>query len=222
VPSKDNHDSGIEFQGRKAKRADSRERRRAILDAALRIIVREGIRGIRHRAVATEANVPLAATTYYFKDINELVSDAFNLFAENSLTDTQQLSEDSFRTLEQFSPEQLQESNTRELIAQGLIDLVVNHIASQVGDRDQRILEHAFRNEALRNEQLAKYAAIPQRRTLEMIEKFFSLLNSPDPQADAEIVNGVIMQLEYSSLTGSDKGLTRRAISRIVRKLLDN
>ena len=62
----------VKYQGRKTSRVGSEQRRRLILEAALRIVIREGVRGIRHRAVAKEADVPLAATTYYFKDIQEL------------------------------------------------------------------------------------------------------------------------------------------------------
>jgi DNA-binding transcriptional regulator YbjK len=41
-------------------------RRTAIVDAALRLVARGGPRAVTHRAVAAEADVPLAATTYYF------------------------------------------------------------------------------------------------------------------------------------------------------------
>jgi len=47
--------SDIQYQGRQARREGSEQRRRSILEAALRIIVREGIRNVRHRAVAKEA-----------------------------------------------------------------------------------------------------------------------------------------------------------------------
>ena len=53
----------VQYQGRKASRQGSELRRQAILDAALRIIVRDGVRAVRHRAVAAEAEVPLSATT---------------------------------------------------------------------------------------------------------------------------------------------------------------
>lgn len=58
----------VRYQGRKASRQGSEQRRQAILDAAMRLIVRDGVRAVRHRAVAAEAQVPLSATTYYFKD----------------------------------------------------------------------------------------------------------------------------------------------------------
>src|SRR5690554_1035828 len=79
--------SEIHYQGRPARREGSEQRRRSILEAALRIIVREGIRNVRHRAVAKEADVPLSATTYYFKDISDLIADTFTLFAEQALVE---------------------------------------------------------------------------------------------------------------------------------------
>ena len=50
------------------------ERRAAILDATVRLLVREGLAAVTHRAVAREADVPLAATTYYFASKDELSS----------------------------------------------------------------------------------------------------------------------------------------------------
>lgn len=71
--------NSIRYSGRKASRAKSELRRLEILEATLRIAARDGLRGIKHRAVAREAGVPLAATTYYFRDIHELISDSFML-----------------------------------------------------------------------------------------------------------------------------------------------
>ena len=48
----------VQYQGRKTARQGSEQRRQLILDAAMRIVVRDGVRGVRHRAVAAEAGVP--------------------------------------------------------------------------------------------------------------------------------------------------------------------
>lgn len=74
----------VQYQGRKTARQGSEQRRQQILDAAMRIIVRDGVRGVRHRAVAAEAGVPLSATTYYFKDIEDLLTDTFAQYVERS------------------------------------------------------------------------------------------------------------------------------------------
>ena len=68
----------VQYQGRKTARQGSEQRRQLILDAAMRIVVRNGVRGVRHRAVAAEAGVPLSATTYYFKDIEEVGTASFS------------------------------------------------------------------------------------------------------------------------------------------------
>ncbi len=55
----------------------SRQRREQLLDAAVRVYAFGGIRAVTHRAVASEAELPTAATTYYFASITELVREAF-------------------------------------------------------------------------------------------------------------------------------------------------
>ncbi|OUZ07866.1 hypothetical protein BHE97_15940 [Aeromicrobium sp. PE09-221] len=55
----------------------SRQRREQLLDAAVRVYAFGGIRAVTHRAVASEAQLPTAATTYYFASIAELVREAF-------------------------------------------------------------------------------------------------------------------------------------------------
>jgi TetR/AcrR family transcriptional regulator, regulator of biofilm formation and stress response len=57
----------------------SSSRRRDIVEATLRLICQEGVNGISHRAVAAEAKVPLASTTYYFDSKDALVEEALEL-----------------------------------------------------------------------------------------------------------------------------------------------
>lgn len=54
--------------------AKGRARRDALLDAALVVIERDGPAALTHRAVATEAGVPTSAATYYFADIDDLLT----------------------------------------------------------------------------------------------------------------------------------------------------
>ncbi|WP_157544380.1 TetR/AcrR family transcriptional regulator [Jonesia quinghaiensis] len=51
-------------------------RREAIILAARDLIITCGPASITHRRVAQEAQVPLAATTYYFDSLDELLADA--------------------------------------------------------------------------------------------------------------------------------------------------
>lgn len=49
------------------------ERRRRIIDAAIRIAELKGIGALSHRAVAAEADVPLGSTTYHFAGLDDLL-----------------------------------------------------------------------------------------------------------------------------------------------------
>jgi len=55
------------------RRLRGQQRRRALVDATLRLVAREGAAAVTHRAVAREAAVPLAATTYYFATLDDLL-----------------------------------------------------------------------------------------------------------------------------------------------------
>ena len=56
--------------------AKGERRRRALLDAAVEVLLADGFAGISHRAVAARAGLPLAATTYYFSSREELAAEA--------------------------------------------------------------------------------------------------------------------------------------------------
>ncbi|MFF0065106.1 TetR/AcrR family transcriptional regulator [Streptomyces sp. NPDC005279] len=49
------------------------ERRERIIDAAIRVVGRNGIAGLSHRTAAAEADVPLGSTTYHFASLDELL-----------------------------------------------------------------------------------------------------------------------------------------------------
>ncbi|GAA5524172.1 hypothetical protein Maes01_00726 [Microbulbifer aestuariivivens] len=211
------------YQGRRAQRADSRQRRKAILEATLRLIVKEGIRGIRHRAVAREATVPLAATTYYFKDLNDLISDAFTYFVERGLEHTSQLQRDSLAAAQRLNDEGCNSDAERKLLTQQLTRFILSHIRAQAGDRDSRLIELAFRNEALRNEQLTQAMRMANQAVESMIREFFELLGLVDPHAAAQIVHGTILHLEYQILSGAEdihSPLLERTVTMLMRGLI--
>lgn len=57
-------------------------RRDRIIRAAIQVIASSGVSGVTHRKVAAVAQVPLGSMTYYFTGIDDLIYEAFNLFAQ--------------------------------------------------------------------------------------------------------------------------------------------
>lgn len=53
-----------------------------MLDAALEVLVDDGVAGITHRKVAARADVPLGSVTYHFASLAELCTRAFARYVE--------------------------------------------------------------------------------------------------------------------------------------------
>lgn len=70
----------------KPTKRDSAARRQSIIDAAIRVIGRDGLGALTHRAVATEAGVPLGLTTYYFADKTDLARTALEAARAGMMT----------------------------------------------------------------------------------------------------------------------------------------
>lgn len=60
-------------------------RRHALVEAAAALLDEGGFDAVRHRAVAQRAGLPLAATTYYFRSLDELVAAAVEHHARAEL-----------------------------------------------------------------------------------------------------------------------------------------
>ena len=64
------------------KQRDTVDRRTEILDAALRVVVRDGLDGIRSLAVAKEAGVSVALPHYYYPTLEDLIRAVWERFDE--------------------------------------------------------------------------------------------------------------------------------------------
>jgi DNA-binding transcriptional regulator YbjK len=212
----------IKYQGRKARRAGSEQRRQNILEAALRIIVRDGIRNVRHRAVANEAEVPLSATTYYFKDIQDLIADTFTLFAERAMEEViDPFSEQAFNALEQFDAQALKDPASRDQLIQMLTEMTVGFVTSEVMEqREHLIAEQAFLHEAVLDERLRELAQVYQDKQVRVLQQACEKLHTPSPEHDAQLVIATFYFIE-SKLLAQPESLDQDELRGKVKHLLD-
>ncbi len=193
--------NGLKYQGRKTSRANSEQRRRTILEAALRIVVRDGVRGVRHRAVAKEADVPLSATTYYFKDISDLITDTFTLFVEMGAEKFKAYWEESDSKLQEAVSSLQNSDESKRQFAGQIADLALEYVLLQMKEHsDYVIAERAFQVECLRNENLRSIAFDHQKFFLGSLEGFFVKMGSVNPKIDARLFSTVVYQAEYEGL----------------------
>jgi DNA-binding transcriptional regulator YbjK len=191
----------VQYQGRKASRQGSEQRRQEILDAAMRIVVRDGVRGVRHRAVATEAGVPLSATTYYFKDIEDLLTDTFAQYVERSAAFMAKLwasTEELLRSIMARSDGSLA---SRSQLADEIARMTAEYVHRQLVTRREHLMaEQAFRQEALLSPRLAELVRSHQQILLQGTCQLLEVLGSREPQQDAKVLTAIIGRMEYQGL----------------------
>ena len=195
-------ESAISYRGRKAARARSEQRRRTILEAALRIVVSEGVRGVRHRAVAKEADVPLSATTYYFNDISDLIADTFTLFAETAMND---VVDPIYKHVGEFVSQNRESiSSDPELLDQmleRLTALIVSFMQMELNDkRDHMLAEQAFMHECLRDPRLREVARTYFDHLLDELVQICRLIGVDEPEIAGELLMGTVFRIEQEAL----------------------
>ncbi|MFI8382229.1 TetR/AcrR family transcriptional regulator [Pseudomonas sp. NPDC079086] len=191
----------VQYQGRKASRQGSEQRRQAILDAAMRIIVREGVRAVRHRAVAAEAEVPLSATTYYFKDINDLITDTFAQFVERSAAHMGEFWSGTEGLLREQVSRLDGSAEARRRLANEIAQLAVEYVRQQLLTRREHLLaEQAFQQEALLNPRLHGLLRAHRQILLQGVTHFFEVLGSQQAEPYAKLLTAIIVRMEYQGL----------------------
>ncbi|MBC9251967.1 TetR family transcriptional regulator [Pseudomonas alcaligenes] len=212
----------VQYQGRKASRQGSEQRRLSILDASLRIIARDGLRGVRHRAVAAEAGVPLSATTYYFKDIQDLITDSFVLFVERSSANLSLLWADIAEDFQRMASQVEQAPEARRQMAGRVIDLSVAHIQTKAREGDTELLvELAFRQAALTNPALMPLAQAHQQLRLQFAELALRALGSAAPVEDAQVLTTLVLRMEYHALVDGVENLDIEGQRAVLQRFLD-
>lgn len=216
----------IAFQGRKTAREGSEQRRLAILQAALRVIARDGVRGVRHRAVAAEAGVPLSATTYYFKDIHDLLADAFTLYAKESMESYIDPFWSRANLWLSAYPERVREHPDKLAeVVEHLAGMGAEYVLMRLGSlRDNIIIDNAFRYAALTDARMHALALQHDQRLLGNFARLLEYLGANEVQDAARSLMSTVRRLEFEGMLSAPESFTpdmvRQAVSHQLRAML--
>jgi TetR/AcrR family transcriptional regulator, regulator of biofilm formation and stress response len=183
------------------------DRRWAIVEAALTVIGRGGVDAVTHRAVAVEAGVPLAATTYYFGSKAELVQSALELVIARS--------------------GEIVEECTRiegRLDCDGLVERLAAFAVAQLEDREAPLIaQYELMLEAARRAHLRPLAERWSEAYMGGLVDLVRVSPLPDPERSAELLSALIegTLLEQLSLPRDDfaDGVLRPMLELAVRGL---
>lgn len=182
----------------KSRRAKGEQTRQAILEATLRLIVRKGHNAVTHRAVAAEANVNLSLTTYYFKDLKELISEAFEHYrarVEREVDTTWERLLQFLQTAPMAS--QAERCQLRDYLADfatGYVSDVITHRPSGL------VLEMTFFFDLHLEPELRACAMQLRKRFENGFVVFCEKLGSPQPKVDAALLLNTVQTIEYMGL----------------------
>lgn len=183
------------------RRTKGERTRHQILLATIQVLAKNGIKGTTHRAIAKQAGIQLSLTTYYFKDIEELIHQAILLNSETIMSHTDKTWVDAFEILDKIDKTSLRKVSVREQVANELADLASHYVYNKVQlQHDELSVEQLLFTHVQVTPSLRELASRHHQALLEPMIKLISYFNRKDPEVDAEIFLTVITQLEYSLL----------------------
>jgi DNA-binding transcriptional regulator YbjK len=197
-------------RGPAARRERGEKRRREILDATLRVIARQGVARVTHRAVAAEGGVPLAATTYYFASKTELLIEACRHHVERQT-----------KLVEGIEAELGHGDLTPERAAEALARILSIELFP---GREELMAEYELVLEAARRPELRELARTWSDRVSSRLQGWLRKLGSTNPRVDAALVLAAATGIEIEGLASGrgevDAAALRRLLTRLLRGLL--
>ena len=181
-------------------------RRRALLDATVRVIGRGGIAAVDHRAVAAEAGVPLGSTTYYFDSKDDMVARALEHVAER---EAERLHAESERGALDVGP---------DLLPERLADIVIQ--AWGAGDRVTLLAQYELYLESARRPDLRPAAERWDAAYRDLLEHALERLGTPDPPRRARLLCAGLDGLLLDHVaTGSDPADLRSLAVELIERV---
>ncbi|WND02925.1 TetR family transcriptional regulator [Temperatibacter marinus] len=187
-----------------------------ILDKALDVIAKEGIKGTTHRLVAKEADVPPSLTTYYFVSIDDLILQAINRFVERVRPEQIQI---AHSLINQIHQDQENDLSPRE-IALGISHRIFTYMVKQLKERPTGLaVEVALLYQSHLNQDLALKAGDYRRALISDAEQVMQALKAKTPALDARLMMGTVLRLEYESLN-TDQGPSEQSLKEQLDRLI--
>ncbi|WP_440875940.1 TetR/AcrR family transcriptional regulator [Thalassotalea sp. PLHSN55] len=203
------------------KRRSKGEKTRAlILKSAIEVLAHNGVKGTTHRAVAAHANIQLSLTTYYFKDIQELVYEAFLLSSKKAVENITPTWDRLFEEIESHDKTSLRKMTVKQDLCNKLTDLAAEYLYNKIiADPIELSAEQLMFAEANFNPKLLPVIEHHRQELLKPCLKFCRYFNKKSAEVDADIMLTVFSQLEYRNLSLTPEELSLEHIRTITHRM---
>jgi AcrR family transcriptional regulator len=180
--------------------------REKILKAAIAELAYSGVKGTTHRAIATRADIQLSLTTYYFKDIQELIHHAFMLNANNILISREHTFEKVMYILTAFKKSDLRKTPIKEILFLQLVDFISTYLLKTTKEETAALaVQQLMFTEMQFNTSLRQIAIEYETSLLFPYIEICSFFNKKNPEIDANLLHTIISQLQYKVLSNDNR-----------------
>jgi len=194
-----------------------------ILQSATEVLAKNGIKGTTHRAIAKQANIQLSLTTYYFKDIQELVHQAFTLCSSQITAKTSLAWQPAIDLLSNVNKKNLRKVSDKENLRDKLSDMITQQLVKSIVDSPVELtVQQLLFTEVQVSPQLQALADMHRTTLLAPYIRLCEFLSSRNPQIDADIMLTVFTQLEYRNVAMPSNVLALEKINATVRRVIGN
>ena len=192
-----------------------------ILTSAIAVLASNGIKGTTHRAVAQHGNIQLSLTTYYFKDIQELIHQAFHLNSEQTRSNIDETWQNAFTVIESFNKTSLRKVATKIELCEKLTQISVQHLYIQICQQPAALaVEQLLFTEIQITPALRKLAQKHKTTITAPLIRIARYFNKNEPEVYAEIMLIVFTQLKYRFLSVKPEDIDLEQMTKIVKNLV--
>ncbi|TPH12930.1 TetR/AcrR family transcriptional regulator [Litorilituus lipolyticus] len=183
------------------RRTKGEKTKEKILDATIEVLAQKGIKGTTHRAIAVQADLQLSLTTYYFKDIQELIQQAFKHNSEQILSRSDSVLEQAFILLNSTDKTSLRKSSVKADLCEQLTDMTTVYLLDHIEKQAKSLaVEQLLFTEIQVSPVLRELARLHEQAQLLPFEHICGFFNKTDPELDAKLMRTIFTQLKYSLL----------------------
>lgn len=187
------------------RRSKGEQTRLQILNAAIEVLAANGIKGTTHRAIANQAELQLSLTTYYFKDIQQLVHEAFLLSSNRTIEKVSTAWQQVFDLLDSYTKTRLKNMSVRRELAITLSKIASDYLVNKIKENPVDLAVEQFMfTEVKVSPELQQLAEKHRAYLLAPFEKLCGYFSPETAVIDADILLTVFTQLEYRNLVDPD------------------
>lgn len=177
---------------KKPRAEESVDRREALLEAAIRVVARLGMRGLTHRAVEIEAGVPHGSTTYYFGTRHDLLVALMTYMRERGQREMEPIARGLALSLADRS---------KPVDIDSIADAIVFWID---GSSELELARYELQVTAARDPEMKQLMTDNCEVFVQMCMPIVIACGSKDPERDAHVLQAALDGWLFDRLTHSD------------------